>query len=596
MIQTSRFAEAVAGGDYSRVVEAAFDQGTARVAADDLPWVLASLCWVGRSTEADGIWQARQADLTGEAAVAARFFVAVAACREGKHEKAKQLFIKNLGEAPGAGGLAPFFAAQGLAFFRYATGRLGKAQLWAERALKAAAGMDFAFGRVLASELLGHAQLCRGQVRAGFRSLKMAVGGAERLGQGALLQMMKTSETLYRSTFGQALNAEAQAAELQNAMSQCRYEDTYTKASLMIELTRVRMLQGQLGEAQQLLESAADLVYRIDNPDLELEHNLCIVGLLRRRGDLFQALTLIRSCNHRAKARLDVRVQLKVLGAEMALLGELGRIDEQAERARHVAPLTLACDSLVARRMLARSKGEPPPAVRPGEDPIGDLIDQVRSGIDAVGPVIQRGWLGLLPAALGLEASAELLYLDLEPGSLTVFDRGEVRHVANGCSDLIRKLLLALGSGDASKESLTMALWGREYHPLRHDALIYGLVAKTRKLLAASGAWIESVESGYRLRPGTRVQVRKAVVAAPAHPPLEAPSLGHDLNYRQNVIYTWLASGEVLEARTVTDRLEISDATASRDLAGLVERGLAHRLGKGKATKYRASAAESSQS
>ncbi len=591
MIQKSPYAAAVSGGDYSRVAEEALALGLAAVSPLDLPWVIASLCWIGRSKEAEGIWEARAAELDGEAAIASRFFVAVALCREGKHEKARSLFLKNRAEARRAGGLSAFFACQGLAFFRYATGRLAKSQMWAEQALKAAAGADFAFGRVLASELLGHAQLSRGQVRAGFRSLKLAVQGAERLGQGALLQMMKTSETLYRSTYGQALNAEAQAAELLTALSQCRFDDTYTKASLLVELTRVRLLQGQLSEAQHLLENASDLVYGIDNPDLELEHNLCMVSLMRRRGELFQALTLARSCHHRARARQDLRLELKVFGAEMAVLGDLGRIDEQAKLEEKLARRTRACDSLVARRILERSRGDSRLATRPGEDPLGDLIDVASEGAGAASKILGRGWLGLLPWALGLAPLDDVLYFDLEPGALTVFDHGEVRHLASGCTELTRKLIVALGAGDATKESLTASLWGRTYHPLRHDPLIYGLVAKTRKLLGSAAAWIESAESGYRLKAGVRVETSRASVPA-ATPAAPAVTLAPDLNYRQNVIFGWLRAGEVLEARVVTGRLNVSDATASRDLAGLVERGFASRLGRGKATRYRSNPLE----
>lgn len=588
LIRSSPFASQVAGGDYARVAESALAGGLESVRDLDVAWVIASLCWLGRSTEAEGIWLARAATLSGEAATAARFFIAVAQCREGKHDKARQLFTKNLAEnGVEVGDLSAFFAAQGMAFYRYSTGRLAKAQLWSERALKAAAGADFAFGRVLASELLGHVQLCRGLVRAGFRSMHMAVQGAEKLGQGALLQMMQTSETLYRSTFGHALSADGQAAELTTALANCQFDDSYTKASLLIELTRVRLLQGQTGQAHQLLETASDLVYRIDNPDLEIEHNLCVVSLLRRRGDLFQALTLVRSCHHRARTRQDIRMHLKVLGAEVAVLGELGRIDEQSALLPKVEALTRASDALLSHRMLARARGERLPASRPGEDPLGDLIDEAHeTGAGAVAAILRRGWLGLLPAALAVAPQEDVLYFDLEPGALTIFERGEVRHLVNGCSELIRKLLTSLGAGEASKETLTLALWGRTYNPLRHDALIYGLVAKTRKLLGQAAPWIESIDAGYRLRPGVRVQAKHFELPPPA-PVLHAQTIDAELNYRQNLIFGWLTSGEVLEARTITDRLGISDATASRDLGGLVERGLAFRLGRGKATKYR---------
>ena len=598
----------VAGGDY---VDAAASAATTALASGDVPWAIAGLTFVGRTAEAEGLLLSRQADLSAAESVAARFFVAVAICREGRHDKARQLFTRNFNLARGSSDMASrFFAAQGLAFYRYSQGRLPVAEMWAQAALKAAAGSAFVYGSVLALELLGHIQLCLGAVRAGFRHLGMASERAEALGQGALLQAMEVSKTLYRASYGLPGSADSTVAELKSAVEKCQFEDSYTRASLTLELARAHVLQGQLVKAKGLLEVASELVYRIDNPELEIDHNLCLANLLRMRGDAHQALSLVRAARHRASQRPDLRPRLRVIGLEAQILAELGRPTERLGLVAEFESLTRRTGGLIARRIAARATDTRHPSVRPGEDPMGDLVDDVHApGALTLANIVESGWLGFLTSAVGVKPSERVLYFDVEPGSLTIFDNGEVMHVESGCSHLMRKLIMALSGGEASKETLAIHLWGRSYSPLRHDGLIYGLVAKTRKLCGTAGDWIEACEVGYRLRAGVRVATRSLrptqeepsanyaashaashvashkVPVANGQPDLDVRTAAA-LNSRQMSIVAWLKSGEMVDARTATSRLAISDATASRDLASLVDIGLACRVGKGRSTKY----------
>jgi hypothetical protein len=590
---SGRTFQLVAGGDYAVAAASVAD---AHVGAADVPWVIAGLTFVGRTVEAEGLFASRQSDLSAADIVAARFFLAVAACREGRHDKSRQLLTRNFAEARVAADLqSRFFAAQGLAFYRYAHGRLPSAELWAEAALKAAAGAAFAYGSVLALELLGHVQLSRGSVRAGFRHLGLARQRAEALGQGALLQAMDVSSTFYRTTYGLAGSAAATTAELEAALRRCQFEDSYTRASLTLELARADVLAGRLGAAKSRLETASELVYQIDNPELEIDHNLCLANLLRWRGEPHQALSLVRAARHRARQRPDLRSLLRILGLESQLLAELGRIVEQAALTPEIDSLTRRTGGLISRRIAARARGTAGVA-RPGEDLLGDLVDDVHQpGPLTLGRVVASGWLGFLPLALGIKPGERVLQFDVEPGSLTIIDQGNVVHLALGCSEFMRKLIMALSAGEASKEALTAHLWGRSYNPLRHDGLIYGLVAKTRRFDPVLAEWIEACEVGYRLRAGVRVATR-SLRPRDADVPTPAPSPGLSgaldarmtaaLNSRQVSIMGWLHDGEVLDPRTAMKRLAVSDATVSRDLAGLVNYGLACRVGKGRSTRY----------
>ena len=235
-------------------------------------------------------------------------------------------------------------------------------------------------------------------------------------------------------------------------------------------------------------------------------------------------------------------------------------------------------------------RGSPGTHSRPGDDPLGDLIDQLQYYPNsALADLVSTGWLGFLPTVLGLNAHESALVFDVEPGSLTIIDRGEVVHRREGCSVLMRKLVSWLARGESAKDQLTSTLWGRSYDPARHDKQIYGLVAKTRRFLGAYGEWIEARESGYRLRSHIRVLTKDLRTPLYRDDPVsethESESLPA-LNIRQATVLGWLRSGEIIEPKAIVDRLKVSDATASRDLGKLLELGLVFRLGKGRTTRY----------
>lgn len=166
---------------------------------------------------------------------------------------------------------------------------------------------------------------------------------------------------------------------------------------------------------------------------------------------------------------------------------------------------------------------------------------------------------------------------------------GEVVHNVEDCSGLMRKLIKWLAKGESAKERLASSLWGRSYDPARHDKQIYGLVAKTRHFPGAYGKWIEVSESGYRLRLQIRVLTQYLRMPQPISL-LQSDGSEQEalpaLNIHQATVLSWMRAGEIIEPKAICDRLKVSDATASRDLAKLLELGLAYRMGKGRTTRY----------
>jgi tetratricopeptide (TPR) repeat protein len=585
-------------GDYQSVAHTAVDQGTAAPSPIDLPWVIAALTFLGRRQEAEGLFEARKGDLDVHARIASRFFLAVSFCREGEFAASKKTLLENAREARhSTDSIDRFFYFQGFAFFRYSTGRLSKAQNWVEAALKEASGASFNYGSALALELLGHIQLSSGRFHAGFRNFNLAKDKATQLGQGALYQAIDVSSILYRASFGIAKDSETLLNLLESYISNEFFQDSYTQAALNLELARIYTLRGELREAKQQLETSSEMVYKINNPDLEMDYNLQLAQLLRSQGEYHQALSIVRSAKHRVQGGEDIRSQLRVLGFESQLLKGLGRSQEYDALLPTLKKLSHQSGTLMAKRHLLRSASETALDVRPGEDMLGDLIDRIAHFTDSVVPDILRGgWFGLLATPLNVLPHESVLYFDAEPGSLTIFFKGETRHVGEGCSTLVRNLLVLLSQRPCSKENLANTLWHQPYNPTRHDGLIYSLIAKARKCLGPMGDWIEVNESGYLLRSTVRVSsihflmeddVDLEDFTTSPRSEGSATQLGDNaLNSRQIQIMDALKRGENVGPGELVKRLGVSDATISRDLAALVEKGVAIRTGRGRSTRY----------
>ncbi len=591
LAESSPYFPQMAGGDYLQIIASAVDSRDAKLNPEDIPWVVGALTLVGRNMEADGILQRWIPRLTQPQLIAARCFLGSAFCREGRADLSRKIFLNNLRDARAAGDSQSLcFAYQGLGFYRYRQGRLHATRIWAQAGARQAIAADFDYGYVLTMELLGHAQLNLGQIHSGFRTLSMARQRAQSFGRGALLQAMDHSMVMYRSAYGVAKHSDEIVTVLQETITRSSYEDSYTQASLNLELSRVLLLRGQLRRSKSLLERTSELVYRIDNPNLEMNHNLLLAHILRKQGETHQALSLVRAARHRAQSRSDLRQHLRALGFEAQLLGEMGRVFDQQALIPDIEALTRRCGTLIGGRMLQRLRGTPGNGSRPGDDALGDLLDQVKFyPSSAMQDVVRSGWLGFLPNVLGLRPHESALVFDVEPGSVTIIDRGEVVHNVEGCSGLMRKLIKWLAKGESAKDRLASSLWGRGYDPARHDIQIYGLVAKTRRFLGAYGEWIEASESGYRLRPQIRVLTQDLRTPQPitlmqgdASEQEALPAL----NIRQATVLSWMRAGEIIEPKAIVDRLKVSDATASRDLAKLLELGLAYRMGKGRTTRY----------
>jgi Fic family protein len=152
----------------------------------------------------------------------------------------------------------------------------------------------------------------------------------------------------------------------------------------------------------------------------------------------------------------------------------------------------------------------------------------------------------------------------------------------------MRKLLSEISRKECSKEELVLSLWGQAYHSLRHDPMVYNLISKTRKVLGPWQHWISATEHGYAIDAKIFEHHLKRVDTNILEERVrQNPELA-DLNFRQLQMLNMLKAGHVIDLRICVESLKASEATINRDLTALVNRNLARRIGKGRATKYSA--------
>ncbi|MFM8315071.1 MAG: DeoR family transcriptional regulator, partial [Deltaproteobacteria bacterium] len=382
--------------------------------------------------------------------------------------------------------------------------------------------------------------------------------------------------------------------ELLSTLSETTFEDGYSRACLLAELSHQYLLRGNAVKAKETLNSACEYVYRIENLRLEILLNFRIAVMLSQQGELSQALHLVRGSLKRLEEKVDRHLELKLKGLEQKLLGKLGHLEQCESLSKEVYELTRRTGYFTANRIWGRTQGRYLSSEVRLQDPLGDMFDDIEQGNqELIQEVIERNWLGLLYPLCKIDVTTRTLLLGLSGKSLTVFDQGNVHHFSRGASNQVSKFLSVLSQGRKTKEQIIHEVWQEKYHPLRHDPLLYTLISKLRKELGNQAAWVEASQEGYELQAGVVVrEFEKALKPSQSVSwdnsesvvPLDQGLL--ELNFRQQQIVSLARKSSYIDVKALGEAFQVSPATANRDLAFLEDQGWLIRTGKGRATRF----------
>lgn len=578
-------------GDHRTVIEQTLDLPDSGYSPADFPFVVGALVYLGRLDEAERLFKMKRQLLKVEDLIKCRYFLGVGLCRHSFYKKSREYFLENYSSRKLVSeGESEFFIFQGLGFYHYFAGKMALALKNAEKGQTASLSANFLYGRAMTMDLKGHTLIQTGFVGQGFEALKLAQSLALKLGAEWLSDAIGVSLVSYRARFG--ITPHKTQKEIQTKLKSLSQQDIYSQSSLLLDLAQDHMRRGNLNEAKVTLNDCCRIVYALGNRRHAALLNMRYAYVHYLEGDSHLSLNLLRNALTQIEPRIDVLLELRLRGLEERLVADLQF--EKCTKAQQVMieKLTKKVGETVAQRILNRRSAVGISARTHGDDPFGDLLDEVkRTPEKALEHVFETGYLGLLTDILPATRGKRVLYLDLEPGSLTVFDQGSVEHYPGSVSKSTKELLLEMSKGQISKEDLIKKVWKYDYHPLRHDALIYSAIAKLRKLLGKRSHWIEVSENGYGLR--TEVQVASyqsqeitEVISEAIFAKESRPERSLSLNHRQQKILRFLEQNETIDSMTVRGLFKTSEITASRDLAELLKLRLVNRMGKGRATKY----------
>ena len=609
-------------GDFRQVV-AAFDQMPAArqktFAKRHASVLIGALVFPGRLNEALVRWQQLRDECGEEEVIACRFFLGVGYGRISGYDQARGYFVDNLRRlhrgAP-LSHLAAFYVYQGAAFYYLIRCRYRNAHAMAQRAFAMAVRANDIFGKVLAWDLQGHALLETGELARGLSLLEEAAEIAGELGNGGIVKALRVTLVQNRARAG--MNPADDLARIDGVLDGELPEDNYSAAVLLLEKARQLTLRGQVTASGRILEEAVAVIIASGHQrhQVRLALGRAWNALLQGRGR--EGLRAIREAARLIDPEVDRGLEIRMLDLQYRLREAEGQADEETRQ--RIIRLTRLSGSGKSGRILSRRGYEVGPLSRRGEDPLGDLLDDSSGGRlqggDRFAPVVESGYLILFHQILAIPPGERCLYFDLLPGSLIIFDRGDVRLLPRGMTRTIRAVFRALSQGSRTREDLIREIWGYEYHPLRHDQTVFSTISRMRSLLAECSAWLVAGEQGYYMDKGIRMRFHSHVqgeagqeeqpgrpavrpvedvvevvrpagdVQAPAGENLLETRFRHDINHRQLSILTWLEDHAHINVNHCVEMFETSRITATRDLSALVKLGLLHRLGKGRATTY----------
>ncbi len=519
------------------------------------------------------------------------FYLGVGSIRRSDYAQAAKNFSENLNalRLRKVSGEEKFYIFQGVSFYKYFKGDFRNSNKYAQKAYEAAFSWEFVYGQILALDLLGHSLCQVGKIHRGLFELSRAQALTLKVGNGGIETALKVSIEKYKALFG--INIETSVRDLMNAIYSLQPQDTYSRAELYLELVRQLILRGQGSLAQKKLEEAGEIVYQHANQRQNAAYNHRYSHLLLLRGERHAAQALARSLRSNLDRQVDHATFAQVIGLEE-------KINNQKME------ITRKYVNFLDRRISQRTRGVLDIQLETGEDPMGDLIDQLPKKDPALYQRLKSlGLFGLLPSFFNIPYGASALLLGPGRSEIILFNGADVIVIDKGVTAPMKMLLRLINSpAFKSKEQLVEGIWRYRYNPRMHDNVLYALIGKTRKLLGSYSTWIEWSSDGYRLSPSVAVLEQNAttvsksldlVTTAPDKMPLailpERLAIAKtvsDLNIRQMKALKFLEKNNQISVRDYSRIYKICKMTAYRDLATLHKRGHLIRIGKGRSIVY----------
>ena len=377
-------------------------------------------------------------------------------------------------------------------------------------------------------------------------------------------------------------------------------------------MARQLTLIGDLDGAEKELKHAARVVLISGNrrQKITVKHRLAYTYFLK--GKVEESLRLLIEAEQELDPNFDLHHRLMIEGLRLKILKNKNAPNLKDVEKR-VFALTAKTGVGIGRNILWRETGEGEPTM-PGDDALGDMKHLTRRGFPApfadIEKIVSANLLGFLPEIMPFELGTRVICLDLIPGELFIFDRGNVFRSSTRVSGLLKSLIVALARSGKQKPELVETLWGFNYHSLRHDPMLYALINRLRRVMGSRNTWLEAdggiyafaedvkiffyehtdlplnLRQGYKQVAGSREGSVEIEDGSAGEQQFSDTPLQSNLNHRQMAILSTLDQQKYINAVECAELYDVSKVTATRDLTELWRVGLIGRIGKGRATRY----------
>lgn len=590
---TSPLCELIFSGRYTELLKRTIDSRSGSHSAEDTPFVVGALAFSGRQDEAIAAlrWWTKSHGNDATIRVASHFFLALGECRSGRYAAAIEHVRTIVRATERSDALHAFFVHQAIGLLRHFIGHAHGAARHAAAARQAALEARFAYGRMLALDLLGHAIVLEGRIYAGIALLEQSAELAESLGLVANAGSPRAIVSAYRAQFG--IDGVDDSRSLKELVTEVKPEDAYSRRMLLSELAIQRAFAGRGVEARESIEEAAQIALPDGDRRAKIRlfiSDAIVTAFSRGSASAREKLALARSF---LDPVLDDGLDVELSWAEALVRGTL-HSEDSATQAR-MAKLARRTRNGRARIMAESTGSRNHELDTDSEDRIADLLRCIEHDHEAARHrIISHARWGWLPKLFGLDPGRRIFLLHTE-SLLVVEDRGDVAPLEMPGAVLVR-LLEAIATRPMQKDELVHHVWGMKvYRAARHDSLVHTTISRLRTALGPAGTWIRPTDAGYTIADGVVLVHQRgdseideeAMVFSAAGRTTTAMNSRQKTSDERRAHILSLVAREPLSTSDIAAKLSVSEMTAFRILSTMAKEGLLERTGHGKRTRYR---------
>ncbi len=291
--------------------------------AEQAQHALAAMCLSGQAQQAEVILKQHSRDFSQTQLVACRYYLAVGYTMSGRFKRARRYIVGNFAKRHICeDAQSAFYMWQGLAFYRYFTGRLAKGLRASSMAFDCAAFADFTYGRMIACEIKGHLLVQTGNSVDGIAALEHASQLARVLNNTMVLKSVTVALATYESRF--ARNAQNSLNKLNEVIDALPLEDAFAESSLRFEIARQLIGEGNLKKARFQLDSVQQLIYGHSHYRYEATLSIRYADWHFANGGSWEALHHIMTALKQLDKEIDGLLIVEALMRKVRILKAIG--------------------------------------------------------------------------------------------------------------------------------------------------------------------------------------------------------------------------------------------------------------------------------